>query len=125
MMARRKGGLLLLVTLVGCGTTSGSARGPANLLTRAEIETSSATTAFELIRELRPQFLRSRGVLSIEDPSAGYALVYMDNTFRGDLEALRTILVVDIDEVRYISSADATTRWGTGHAGGVIHVQGH
>jgi len=119
------GTLLLLCTLAACGTTSGSSRGPANLLTRTEIETSGAVTAYDLVRELRPQFLRSRGVLSMDDPSGGgYAVVYMDEAFRGDLDALRTIVVEDVVEIRYISPADATTRWGTGHAGGVIHVRG-
>jgi hypothetical protein len=27
-----------------------------------------------------------------------------------------------VKEIRYISASDATTRWGTGHSGGVILV---
>jgi hypothetical protein len=35
---------------------------------------------------------------------------------------LRNVRVTDIREIRHLSSPEATTRYGTGHAGGVIHV---
>jgi hypothetical protein len=35
---------------------------------------------------------------------------------------LRNVRVMDIREIRYLSDPEATTRYGTGHAGGVIHV---
>jgi hypothetical protein len=43
----------------------------------------------------------------------------------GDIQSLRSILIEEIAEVRFISASDATTRWGTGHAGGVIQVLAH
>ena len=40
----------------------------------------------------------------------------------GSLEALYSMHVNDVTHVRYLSPADATTRFGTGHAGGAILV---
>ena len=123
-MAYRMGRLLLLLTMVGaCAASSSTARGSSDVLTHAEITASNATTAFELLQQLRPQFLRSRGVPSMRDPSAGYPVVYMNDVRRGGIDTLRSILVEEVDEIRFFSAADATTRWGTGHAGGVIQVR--
>jgi hypothetical protein len=122
-MARRAGSLVLLLVLAACGTTSGSRRATSDILTRAEIETSSASNAYDLLQQLRPQFLRSRGATSIRDPRPAYAVVYMNDVLYGNLVSLRSILVEEIDEVRYISATNATTRWGTGHAAGVIQVR--
>jgi hypothetical protein len=122
-MADRAVRLLLVLMLAACGTTSAARMGSSDVLTRSEIETARASNALELLQQLRPQFLRSRGALSIRDPAAGNPVVYMNNVHYGDIESLRTIGIEEIDEIHYISAADATTRWGTGHAGGVIQVR--
>lgn len=123
-MASRAGRLLLLLTLVACGATGPARRSASSdILARAEIEASRATNAYELLQQLRPQFLRNRGAQSVKDPRAGYAVVYINDMPHGDLEILRSVSVTEIDEIRYISAADATTRWGTGHTGGVIQVR--
>jgi hypothetical protein len=123
-MTRRAAiGLLLVISLAACGTTSGTRRGSSDILTQEEIATSRASNAYELLQQLRPQFLRSRGALTINNAAAGYPVVYLNDVRHGDLQSLRTILIEEIDEIRYISAADATTRWGTGHAGGVIQVR--
>jgi hypothetical protein len=49
-------------------------------------------------------------------------LVYVDEMPYGDLATLQTIPIIEITEIRYINARDATTRWGTGVAGGVIEV---
>jgi hypothetical protein len=123
LMARRTFGLALALTLIACGVTGGPRRGSSDILTREEISTSSASTAYEVLQQLRPRFLRSRGVTSIQNPVPAYPVVYMNDIHHGDLDTLRTIRVDEIDEIRYISAADATTRWGTGHGGGVIQIR--
>lgn len=120
-----------------------SARPPAStlppdrrrLLTRAEVDRSSAPTATELVQTLRPQWLRARGndatrartaplpggitaVLIDEAP----VVVYLDGTLIGLLEALRTIRRVEIEEVEYYDAGEAQQRWGTGHQHGAINV---
>jgi hypothetical protein len=114
---------LFLVLLMGCATTTPGPR-PADstVLTRAEIDETGVQTAFDAIRQLRPRYLRGRAIVSVAYPWTSYPLVYVNGLFRGDLSSLRSILVHDIEEIRYINPGDATTRWGTGHSGGVIHV---
>lgn len=122
-MAHHACRLPFLLVLVSCATTSSPSRGTSDVLTREEIQLSSASNAYDVLQQLRPQFLRSRGAVSIRDPRPAYAVVYLNDVHYGSLSALRTIQIDEIDEIRYISAPDATTRWGTGHGGGVIQVR--
>lgn len=116
-------GLAILVGLAaGCATGSAARSSASDVLTRAEIDESTAENAYDAVRQLRPQYLRGRALVSVEYPSASVPIVYVDGLFRGDLSSLRAILVHDIAEIQFIDASDATTRWGTGHPAGVIHV---
>jgi len=55
-----------------------------------------------------------------------YARVYMDGSFFGDIDALRTIPADDLEAIEYVGARDATTLYGTGNLGGVIdlHTRG-
>lgn len=113
------------LAVLGCGGGSGSsaqpatesrtARGPANLITEAEISASSVQNALEAVQNLRPAMMRPR-------PGGGPVMLYLDNVKMMDLNVLSTVPAGRIQEIRYISAQDATTRWGTGHASGVILV---
>lgn len=48
--------------------------------------------------------------------------IYVDNVSYGNVESLSNINATQIKEIQYIKATDATTRWGTGHTGGVILV---
>jgi hypothetical protein len=48
--------------------------------------------------------------------------VYMNNVRVGGIGFLYDIAVESVESVSFISASDATTRWGTGVAGGVILV---
>ena len=41
------------------------------------------------------------------------------------INVLSLIATMHIKEIRYLSATDATQRWGTDHAGGVIEVVTH
>jgi hypothetical protein len=75
-----------------------------------------------VIHRLRPRWLATRGQISLQDPRAGYAVVYVDGIRFGELETLRSIPTGDIKEIRYQTASEATTWRGTGHAGGAILV---
>ena len=49
-------------------------------------------------------------------------MVYVDNVPLGTVEVLKSLSTSDVAEVRKMSAAEATTRWGTGHPGGVVYV---
>ncbi|MCI0432057.1 MAG: TonB-dependent receptor plug domain-containing protein [Gemmatimonadetes bacterium] len=93
-----------------------------DVITTEELQSINVSTAYEAIERLRPMFLRSRGVTSAGS-EASLPVIYIDGVRSGAPDVLRTIPLADIRQIRYISAPDATTRWGTGHTGGVIEVQ--
>lgn len=123
-------GILLLVVF-GCGgggsggagqptTQNRPVRGPADLITEAEINTGVYQNALEIIRALRPSMLIPRG----SSPTSGSTAVgaYVDDVRVSDLSGLTAIPTIRIKEIRFINARDATTRYGTGHGSGVILV---
>lgn len=114
----------VLLSVAGCASTSaGPSQGSSRLvLTGDEIAGYRASNLYETVEALRPQWLRPRSDLSIVNADDRYALVYVNNIRLGRLETLRDIISADVTRVEWIGPGDATTRFGTGHAGGVILV---
>jgi hypothetical protein len=109
-----------LVLATACGArTQSPARGPNNVVTQDEIATVPADNAYDAIEHLRPQFLRPH-VTGSRRPA--YAVVFIDGVRRGGPEILRSIAAKTVAQVRYLTSADATTRYGLDIEGGVIEV---
>lgn len=114
---------LILVLAPACASSGESeSRRSADLITREDVMETTAQDAWDVVSRLQPRWLQSRGRVSIQSESAGEPLVYVDGMRFGRVNALRQIHVDAIEEIRRISAADATTRFGTGHAGGVIMV---
>ena len=107
----------LATALAACASSGGSAgpRRDPNLITAEELAEYSTFTALDAIRRLRPRWLQSRGQTS--------AQVIQDGARLGDPEnALRSMPVSDIEEMRYLSASDATMRYGTNYPGGAIEI---
>ena len=97
-----------------------------DLITREQIDANPGSQdAYEIVSRLRPEFLRERGAmsLSVGAPARALAVVYLDGVRRGGPEVLKTIRSQELQEIRFVSATDATTRWGTDHAGGAIEVK--
>jgi hypothetical protein len=124
-MVRRILVLAMLLSIAACASGGGERRTlqARNVITAAEVTESNANTAYEAIRQLRPHFLQSRGPTSIQDPGAGEPVVYVNGVRYGAPRVLESIRAMDVEEIRFLSASDATTRYGTGHAGGVIEVR--
>ena len=120
--------LALHAALAGCGSgptpNNGLGFRDRNVLTLEEIQGARATgwTAWDLISQLRPEFLRSRGASSLRSIEPTTAVVYVDDIRYGELESLRTMSADQIHRVQYVNAADATTRYGTDHFGGAILI---
>jgi outer membrane cobalamin receptor len=118
----------VVIILAGAGllACSGSGRrfdpGNTNLITREQVDEYPNASAMELVQRLRPRFLQRRGQTSISNQHSPYPLVYVDGLRRGGVDELHSLPAMTIEAIEYISPADATTRWGTGHMAGVIHV---
>lgn len=129
--------LLVAVTLAlgACGGGAGSGasptteprriRGPADLITEAEIAAGSYQTALEAVQNLRPNMLVPRGVGSDESglrAASVSIVVYMDDVRLGEAQSMVNIPASRVKEIRFVNARDATTRYGTGHSSGVILV---
>jgi hypothetical protein len=116
-----------IILCAACGGAGGTAaqtessprpaRGPADLITEAEISAGVYQNAQEAIQSLRPAMLRARA-----GTAGGPVVLYIDNVRMLDLTGLATVPANRVREIRFINAQDATTRWGTGHSSGVIHV---
>ena len=94
-------------------TAARPTRGPADLITEAEISAgTNYQNALEVVQYLRPQMLRARGSLPV--------MLYIDDVKMNDMAGLTSVPTNRIREIRFINARDATTRWGTGHDSGVI-----
>lgn len=117
--------LLLAAVVGGCATTPAGTPANPDVITQEEIQKApGASTAYDVVRLLRPQFLYRRGVQSIREPvnpSAGI-LVYVDGARAGGVDELKSIPADQVEEIRWINARDATTRYGTDHGYGVIAV---
>jgi len=126
-MIRHGIAVALHLLLLGCIGTPALPR-PAprpdpSTITRGEILSSGAVTALDAVLSVRPDLLRSRAPRTPAFPVAALPVVYVDLFRAGGVEALRTLPASEVEEIRYLRAMDATTRFGTGHAGGALLVR--
>jgi len=100
------------------------APGHRDMLFDAEIQTNRipGMTVYDLIAQLRPEYLRSRGSNTLRNLTPPTAIVYLDGVKYGSLDQLRSMSADHISQVQYLSASNATTRFGMDHTGGAILV---
>ncbi len=118
--------VLLAMGLLACSTTGGGdakkRRNSRDRVLAEEITSSAATNAYELIKILRPNWLRGRGVRSVKYSMAASPIVYVDDIRIGEIDNLESISAEHIVEIRYLGASDASIRLGRNHAGGAILI---
>ena len=113
--------LLAVVVLGSACASSGQPdqarpRRDRNLITADELSGLTVSSAYEAVRRLRPAWLQARG-------RSPLPVIYRDNARWGsDPRSLENIRIDAVRQMRFLSASDATTRYGTGFAGGVILV---
>ena len=109
---------VLLISYSSCAPKvaagGGEARRDRNVILREEFETLGATNAFDVIRRLRPQWLRSRGAQVLP-------VVYV-NDIRDTFDILSILNLPDVIRMEYLDAFEATGRFGIGHGSGAILV---
>lgn len=119
---------LLAVSCASSGTPARSDSGrrqvsrDRSVLTQEEIAASSARDALNAVQLLRPDWLRTRGSTSMRDITPAGVVVYVDGQRYGEAQSLEQFRIGSFKAIRYYSGTEATNRWGTGHAGGVIYL---
>ena len=81
---------------------------------RAELEPLGQMSALQAVERLRPRWTQSR--------AGDSPVLYVDGARRSSVNDLQSIRLNDVEQMEYMSASDATTRYGTGHAGGAIMV---
>lgn len=131
-MLRLPVGMAVALLAVSCASSGTPARSDSgvhqaasrnrSVITQDELRESSARDAYHAVQLLRPDWLRSRGVNSMRDPTPVAVVAYVDGQRYGGVGALEQFRIGSFKEIRYYNGSEATSRWGTGHAGGVIYV---
>lgn len=119
--------LLLAASTASCATPTpgrweGSGHEPVrsgSVISASELEDANVFSALEAIQRLRPIWLRERGPLGFAGQGSE-PLVIIDGVQRGSLGSLRNINVRHLREIRFMSSREATLRYGTGFPAGAI-----
>jgi hypothetical protein len=134
--------LALVLALAACAGGAGGSGGggSANLITREQIDEAPLGSALDVVRRYRPRWLQptgrpsSAGVAPVVGrpgmPQAPgqltatdvYATVVRDGVRLGEVGTLASIEARSVASIRFVSAADATTRYGSGYDGGVIEV---
>jgi hypothetical protein len=126
-MWRRVSFLLAGLSVTACAAATPTTR-PAiagagrDVITAAEIVTSRVTDAYQAVTQLRPEFLRRRGVSVVPAFSAPSVTVYLDELPFGTAESLHYIPLDRVRLIRYMPAAEADLRWGGSHVAGAILV---
>lgn len=113
----------VLLAEPGCSTRRGASGGPGqNMLSGEQLTATNARMVYEAVERLRPSWLTSRGPVSISDPTEARANVYINGSPIGDLDYLRQVYVIDVEEIRFYPSGEAGARFGMGNPRGVIAI---
>lgn len=116
---------LLVSAAMGCASTgSGSGGGNRDLLTRAELEERETSSVYDVIRALRPSWLRTqvRAAALTSMPSSG-PVVYMDGQPFGEPEVLRNVSASAVESITYMSASQAQNRYRMTDARPVLDVR--
>jgi hypothetical protein len=111
----------VLLAVVGCLAPKEGRKASGEVIDQEAIEASNVSgSAYDLVRTLRPAWLRVRGRATL-----GYPRVYVDGLRRSGrpVDVLGAISVRLVQRVQYLSTQEATARFGTGHEHGAILVQ--
>jgi hypothetical protein len=124
--------------IVSCRTSRSDERRPVHTISpsgtmeiqRTELNSASgqATSAYDLIRRLRPAMLTSRdpsvssGRTQHLSPDAPGVSLYIDGVHVGGLDVLSSIPSRSITSIRRISAATASAQFGAGLSAGAIVI---
>lgn len=118
------GAIALALALPACASSGGggsAATSNANVITFEELQRDPSMELLALIESVRPRWLRGRGTSTLAGQTPPSVII--DGQVQpGRVDALRSIRVTDVEEVRYMNAGDATTRYGPGMISGAILV---
>ena len=114
---------MVIVSATACATTpSTGGSSERNRVSGEELAATNSPMVYEALNMLRPQWMSSRGPISMTNSEEARPNVYQNGTQVGDLEYLRRVYVMDVDYLRYWPAGEAGARFGMGNPRGVIEI---
>jgi hypothetical protein len=120
--------VVISLALAACATTTPNLDGHLipgiggrDVLFAADLIRAHATTVYDAILEVRPDFFDRRALLDRGERQQPLH-VYVDGADMGDIEALRTLPLGPVTSVRYVAAGDAEFHWLYGISGAAIVV---
>src|SRR6476469_6166743 len=103
----------IAIFAAACASSGGgaTARSSPDAITRAEVSSSNATNAYELVSRLRPNWLRATATGTIGGGSITKQaiLVYLDRQRLESLDALKTLSIEVVDSANWVDAARVQT----------------
>ncbi len=131
-MSMRRVSLIVALGLMACSSAKSSSGDltpgeKRNLITAEEIAKARAPGwyAYELINALRPNFLKAHNAQTLESRDGIFADVYLNETYHGDIDSLKSLPIDAITSITYLPPFDAATRFGKAMEGGAIMIRTH
>jgi hypothetical protein len=117
-LPRLVGAISPLPILIACASG-----GAANVITAPELSRSRATNAYDAIRQIRPEVLRTRDPGSLAFFKPNRPAVAVDNTLVGGVEVLRAMPLDTVARIEYVSAWEAAKRYGSSLENGVVLIE--
>jgi hypothetical protein len=126
--------LSLLALVLAGDAAHAQKRGDRSLITQQDLDEAkgSITTALEAVQRLRPNWLTpSRGrnasatlgePIGTRSANATEPIVYIDERRQPAVDALRTVAVASLVEIKYMDQNKAVQMLGPGHEAGAILI---
>jgi len=88
---------------------------------------SNVGNAYDLVRMLRPRWLRTHEMVQLRDtdPQMAQIHVYIDDHDKGDVEFLKTIPVELIESLSFMSATEVGARFGPSVGPGIVVTLKH
>lgn len=101
--------------------TSGATRH--NLVTAEELQrTGSSANLYDALRTIRPNFLRTRAPAQGASPEVPIRVYIGGMQMIDGMDHLRQVMARSVQEVEFLEPHQATTRFGSGNAGGALVI---
>ena len=116
--------IMLVAVLVACASSGKGTATASNVISRTELDAAGSASVYDAVVRLHPNFLRNRGPTSVVNSSArSVAAVFVNEAEYGEIESLHRLQASRVEEVRYYSGPEATTKWGSAYGAGVIALK--
>jgi hypothetical protein len=117
---RLVGAIALFPALFACA--SGARQQDSNVITAPELAQSGAANAYDAIRHLRPEMLRSRTSGALTYFAVRSPAVAVDDSVVGGLDVLRTLDIAHVARIESVSPWLAAKRYGSTFGDGIVLV---